>query len=311
MTTEEQPSGSKSQVKLVIILALVFVALLVWLLMLLNQSKEQVAQAKLSLDSTQVSLKEANSGIDSLTTELNTKIEEIQKLGGDTAELHKALVQLRLDLRKAKGARAGDLKKIADLNERIEDYLEDLKRKDEEIAGLKKEAAAAFEDNMKLRTSIAKRDDSLSKLGNTQRELDEKIRLAQILRAQGVAMTAIERNGKERKEERYRGSRIDKLKITFTFADNKVAKVETKDVFMRVIEPEGSTLSDASLGGGNLKTREGKDVPYTAKQSLLFDNSGAPVSFVWQKGSDWKSGLHTVEIWCEGGVIGSTSFTVR
>jgi cell division protein ZapB len=43
----------------------------------------------------------------------------------------------------------------------------------------------------------------------------------------------------------------------------------------------------------------------------MFDNSHAPQTFVWAKGSEYKSGTHTIEIWCEGNMMGSGTLVVR
>lgn len=309
--TEENKSGGKGKLIAIVVLLLLLLAMTVYLFTQLNSANSKVEATKTTLDSTKASLQAANTSIDTLTTELADQLRQIQELGGDTAELNKQLVQLKRDLRSARGARAGDLKKIAMLTEQIQDYLEDLKRKDEEISTLKQERESIFQDNQKLRSNIATRDDSLAKLSVVQKELDEKVRLAQILRVEKAEVTAIDRKGKERKEDRYRNSRVDKIKVAFSFADNKVAKVETKDVYLRVLEPDGATLSDPGLGGGTMRTKDGKDIPYTFKQGILFDNSKTTNAFVWGKGSEYKSGLHSVEIWCEGHVVGTTSFTIR
>ncbi len=308
MSEKSQNNGRTS---LVIGLVLLLLGLNGYLFYLNQNGNQKIAQQQDTIKTKDITIALAKDNADSLTSELDAKIEQIQRLGGDTTELHQTLLKLRKDLRSARGARAGDLKKIADLNDRIEDYITELSKKDEEISTLKKERESIYSDNQNLKTNIARRDDSLSRLATVQKQLDEKIRLAQILRAEGIQVSVIDRGGKERKEDRYRASRIDKLKVVFSFADNKVAKVESKDVMLRIIEPEGSSLSDASQGGGSLRTREGKEVPFTTKQSIMFDNSHAPQTFVWAKGSEYKSGTHTIEIWCEGNMMGSGTLVVR
>lgn len=307
----ETTSNNNTRNILIVVLVLLLLGGNGYLFYLNSQSNKTIATQQDSLKTKQIEIALEKGNVDSLTNELDLKIAEIQKLGGDTVALHQQLMKLRKDLKQAKGARLGDIKKIAELNSQIEDYIEELKKKDEEIVTLKKERESIYQDNQNLKSSIAQRDDSLSRLTNVKKELDEKVKLAQLLRAEGIQITSIDKGGKERKEDRYRARWIDKLKVTFNFVDNKVAKIETKEVMLRVIEPEGSTLSDVANGGGTLRTRDGKDVQFTTKQAIMFDNSRSQQVFTWQKGNDYKSGTYTIELWCEGHMMGTANFVVR
>jgi SMC interacting uncharacterized protein involved in chromosome segregation len=306
-----EKSQNNGRAILVIVLVLLLLGLNGYLFYLNQVSNKQIALQKDTIKGKDATIKVKVNTADSLTQELEEKILEIQKLGGDTTELHHALLKLRQDLRNSRGARAGDLKKIADLNGKIEEYIAELGAKEEEIQMLKKERETVYSDNQSLKTNIAKRDDSLSRLVTIQKAKDEQIKLAQVLRVEGVLITTLDKKGKEHKEDRYKASKIDKLKVVFNFADNKVAKVETKEVMLRVMEPDGATVSESSLGGGSLKTKDNKDVPFSAKQAILFDNSHSPQSFVWTKGSEYKVGTYTIEIWCEGYVMGGGTFIVK
>lgn len=308
--SENEKKGKSSL--LLIILILLLAAVNAYLFMLYSGSDQEVQAKTEEIAVKDEKIKISADSISFLTAEIQKKIEEVDKLGGDTASLGAALRKALVDLKTARGARYSDLKKIKDLSERIEDYITELSAKEAEIAQLKQERESIFQESTSLKSNLAKRDDSLSKLAEVKKELDSKVKMAAVLRAEALGVTIIERNGKERKEDRYRSNRIDKLKVTFRFADNKVAEIETKEIMLRIVEPDGATLSDATLGGGSLTSvSDGQEVPFTARQSHLFDNSGNPISFVWNKGSAWKSGTHIVEIWCEGYKVGSTTFVVR
>ena len=96
----------------------------------------------------------------------------------------------------------------------------------------------------------------------------------------------------------------------FAIGKNDVARRETKQVLLRVQEPEGSTLYEESLGGGSFNFK-GKDLKYTLMQDVLFDNTGQTVSFNYKKGNLFKKGEHKVEIYAEAELIGTGSFSVK
>ena len=91
---------------------------------------------------------------------------------------------------------------------------------------------------------------------------------------------------------------------------NEVAAKETKEIMMRLIEPDGSALYNLQTGSGTF-TLNGEETFYTAKRDIVFDNTQQPVSFVYSKGAEYKRGLHTIEIYAEGYLIGKTTFTLK
>ena len=86
--------------------------------------------------------------------------------------------------------------------------------------------------------------------------------------------------------------------------------MEGKDVIVRVIEPDGNVVFDVARGSGTFM-HDDKELYYTAKQNILFDNSGQELSFLYEKGSEYQEGRHTVEIYADDYVIGTTHFEVR
>jgi hypothetical protein len=108
----------------------------------------------------------------------------------------------------------------------------------------------------------------------------------------------------------YRARQVDKIKITFNLAKNDVAPKGTRDIMMRLIEPDGSALFNLALGSGTFMVN-GEETYYTAKREIVFDNTQQPVSFVYSKGADYKKGKHTVELYADGFIIGTTNFTLK
>ncbi len=89
-----------------------------------------------------------------------------------------------------------------------------------------------------------------------------------------------------------------------------MAEVASKDIYMRLIEPDGAALYDLATGGGTFMI-DGKETFYTAKQEILFDNSRQAVTFVYDKGNPYKEGKHTIELYADGYMIGQGAFVVK
>ena len=54
-----------------------------------------------------------------------------------------------------------------------------------------------------------------------------------------------------------------------------------------------------------------EEIPFTLKQDVEFDNSKQKVSFMYVKGSPYKIGTHTIEVYHEGNKIGESTLVVK
>lgn len=196
------------------------------------------------------------------------------------------------------------------LNEMIAKLKADLDTKDAELVALRgqndtlKTNVASLE---KERTTLS---DTITSLTTKKTELEEKVAIASILKAENAKVTVINKKGKELDKEEFKAKVVDKLKVSFSLAENRVARKDKKQIMMKLIQPDGSTLFDLATGGGFFIV-DGKEVPYTAKKEIEFDNSKQNVTFVYVKGSPYKEGKYTIEMYGDGNKIGETTLAVK
>jgi cell division protein ZapB len=256
---------------------------------------------------TQAKLDLTEAKMDSIANELDVRIAEVQKLGGDVEALSQAKEQLEKDKKQLKNANVAERRR---LNEKIKGYEELLVSKDEEISKLKMERDELYQETSQLKTKNVRLADSINMIDKEKRQLAEKVTIASALKAENLEISAINERGKERDKGEYRAKQIDRIKIAFNLGENNVAKVETKNIYMRLIEPDGAAVFDMATGGGTFEL-EGQETYFTAKQEILFDNTRQPVSFVFNKGTPYKTGKHIVELYSDGFKIGQGSFVVK
>ena len=108
----------------------------------------------------------------------------------------------------------------------------------------------------------------------------------------------------------FKAKKVDKLKVVFNLADNKVAKKDSKQVMLRVIDPSGAVLFDNTTGGGTF-TAVGKEIPYTAMQEISFSNTKQKLTYNYVKGSAYVPGKYKIELYCESHMIGEGQFLVK
>lgn len=253
--------------------------------------------------------------LDSISTELDIKIAEIQKLGGSVDSLVALKAQLEKDKKELKNANTYS---AANYNQKIKNYEAVLSEKDGEIARLRQELGIATTKNEELNQKVTGLEsekqllaDSVSTYSAQNKELAEKVTLASALHAENVSVNAVSSKGKEREGGKYKAKRIDKLRVNFKLAENAVAKQNEKEIYLRVLDPDGAVLSDMATGSGSF-IFNGRELIYSSKQTVSFTNTGQSVDIFYGRGGiPMKDGKYAIELYSEGFKIGQGDFTVK
>lgn len=249
---------------------------------------------------------ELNRRIDSMTYQLDLRIQEISKLGGDVAALEEIKNQLMQE-RNLDRKRSAD--EIASLNKRIASYAKTIEEKDEEIVRLREINAELFSENTDLKSTQAQMQEQVAELNVKRNELQEKVNIASRLRAENIQVAAVNARGKER-EDGFKNRQIEKLKVSFNLADNKVAAPGTRDIFVQVIAPNNQPIFDVAKGSGTFNI-DGREEFYTVHQDIMFDNSKQVLTYFYEKGSKYAPGVYEVRIYADGYQIGTKTFEVK
>src|SRR5690606_33922551 len=84
----------------------------------------------------------------------------------------------------------------------------------------------------------------------------------------------------------------------------------TKLIYLRILDPNGATISDTSTGSGTFLF-EGETHPYTFTKEVNYNNTNQDVSIIYDRTGDFNPGTSTVQLYCEGFLIGENTFTIR
>jgi cell division protein ZapB len=299
-----EPTPKKSN-KSAVAIALLSIIVIIQGIKIYLDYQEKV-EVKQTLAVTEQELGTTLQRLDDIKLELDQKIAEIQKLGGDVAELQKAKAEVERELRRNSQRSA---KALQELKDKLDGYEELLRVKDEEIEKLKSVNKELFTENRSLKTKQNVLSDSINRLSRGKEELQSKVALASQLKAENIAIVAVSNKGRER-ESPFKGRQLEKLKIEFSLAENKVAPIEGKTIMVRIKDENGQVIFDVAKGSGTFMLN-GKEEFYTAAQEILFDNTRQKLTYVYEKGSEYASGTYVVEIFTDGYLMGSSSFTVK
>lgn len=217
-----------------------------------------------------------------------------------TAEREK-LVQLQKELEKSKGD-AASLAKFKN------DYLR-LKR---EMDNLMRENDALKKQNAALTTQ---RDSTQTVLNDTRRvndtlvsqndQLAKTVEKASKLTVLNLQTTAVKQRSSGKQIDTDKAKRADVLKVSFTIAENQVAKSGDKTYYIQIIDSKNNVLGEKkteTFGDKLLTYSFVKTVKYENKTVQV--NQDLPVENI-------EGGTFFVNIFDKGELVSKTSFTLR
>lgn len=309
-----QPRQNNSRVLLWVALVLVLVGINGVLFYLNTQKKTENEQLTTQVQAKDTKLQAQIKEFEDLKTNYERQSQDLQKLGLSNDSLEARISGINADLLKLRSFKAGSfsLAEQQRFKQRALNLEGQLKKKDEQIAELRKSNENLYTETTTLKERQNKLTDTISTIAKTNQELNAKVGVASRLQADNIHVSILTSKNKEKDDdkEEFKAKRVDRVKVTFSLARNDVSPKETKQIYLRILEPDGAALYNLSTGGGTFSV-DGQEAFYTQKQDVVFDNSKQPLQFVYAKGGDYKIGQHTVELYEGGALMGKTNFTLK
>jgi len=304
-TTPSPLEPKKANNKTAIIIALLSIIVIIQSIKIYLDYQEKT-EVTIQLATTEEDLATTMQRLNEIQAELNQKIIDLEKLGGDITELEKAKAEVDAELKRTRSRTSRNIKELKD---RVEGYEQLLKLKDEELDKLKSLNKELYSENRNLKTKQNQLSDSINTLAKGKDELATKVAIASQLKAENITAVSVNGRGKERTSP-FRSKQLETLKVEFNIAENKVAPIEGKKIMIKVTDENGQVIFDVAKGSGTFMI-DGKEEFYTVAQEILFDNTRQKLSLLYEKGSEYASGNYTVEIFTEGYKMGQTEFKVK
>lgn len=301
---EQNKSGKRDQIRIILIIVIVIVAAGAGYKIYTDNEAKEALQAEYDMTRERLTTQ-----LDSIGTELSTKILEIAELGGNIDSLVTLKDSVTAQRDQLQRTRRANKAIIQRLDKKVTGYQELLVAKDEQIAELRKLNEDLLVENTDLKEDKNELNATIRAAEEEQRKLEQKVLLAAKLRAENVKFFNVNKRGKE-SEGGFRSRQSQKIKVTFNLADNDVAPVAGHQIMIQLVDPAGNVVFDVARGSGSFKVN-GKEQFYTSMQEILFDNTKQELSFVYDKGSTFDKGDYKIVILSDTYEIGQTSFNVR
>lgn len=304
---ENQTTQKKDQSKNIIIIVLVLLVIISGIKLYTDYVDRTKKTEEILLLSTENN--ELNRRLDSVTYQLDLRIQEIEKLGGDVKALEAVRDQLISERNSSKQRSNAE---ISALNSKINNLNGLIAQKDKEILELRAANQQLFSENQDLKTTQAQIEEEVAQLNIQKQNLQAKVDVASMLKAENIVIAAVNSRGKERVEttKDFRNRQIERLKVSFKISDNKVAEKGPRNVYVQVLGPNSQPIFDVAKGSGTFMIN-GQEQFYTVKQDIIFDNSGQSLVFYYEKGSEYAKGNHEIKLFVDNYQVGTKTFTVK
>jgi len=262
-----------------------------------------------------VVIEQGNIERDSLSKAITAKIEELKAIsaqlaeaGGKNTELEATIASLEATNKKLKKDANYFRSKYNSVNGEIANANKLKDDAEAKVAALNLQLTQKDSTLNIKNAEIVQKTQVISTLEEEKGVLAQKVAVASVLKADNIKVIAVSAKGKEKIGDVYKGKAIGQIKIVFTVAENKIAPKNTKELFIRIVEPDGATITGSDNGEFKYGTQT---LFYTTKTSILYNGLISPVSISYTKEGIWKVGKQTIEVYCEGSLIGTGSFIVE
>jgi hypothetical protein len=258
--------------------------------------------------------KEVKNVLDSLLTESNN---ELLSYKGKNASLDSLVNQKNADIQMlankinilisngkiTKGQLDRALEELDQLRYYKTKYLNQIDSLSGQIVLLNKE-------NLNLKGNIDNQKRNNENLSMENAGLKNKVAIGAKLNTSLLTITGIKRKSNGKEKETMKAKLVEQIKLTFKVAENYVADVGPKDIFLKIVQQDGTTLYNQTNGTATFKF-QGQESLYTEKKTIDFNQEAQDVTIYWNKGSEFSPGKYIAEIYADGFKIGSTEFELK
>ena len=209
-------------------------------------------------------------------------------------------------LEELRQTKASNARRIAELKKELATVRAVMKDYVRQIDSLNATNARLTEENQQYRAENKQVKEQNTQLSSANAQLTETVTRASMLEVTSCVLTTLNKSDRKTKM----ASHIRKLQFNYIIAKNITCTPGLKDVYVRVITPEGNLIGETEE---KLFAFESGEVPYSVTQQIEY--SGEAYNGVCycplDEEQEVQKGFYTVDFFCEGNLIGSFPFQIK
>lgn len=229
--------------------------------------------------------------------------EMMTQINNDSIVAQLTQEQLRTQqlLEELKQVKANDAREIARLKKELATVREVLRSYIRQVDSLNQVNIALRDENSQIKNELEVTNRAVEGLQTEKASLSEKVAIAAQLDATGIAMTLLNKRGKEAKKMKD----CKQIQVSFTIAKNVTATNGTRTIYVRIQTPNGNVLNAGSFN------YENTSLEYSMRKNVEYTGEETPVSTFWNVNEYLDGGDYRVSIFADGNMIGSKTFSFK
>jgi hypothetical protein len=284
--------------------------LLVLLLLSIGFNIYQVSDKREVVEQNAVQVDSLLSAGADVEKELNDTYNELNQYKGINARLDSLLAEANAEVDVQRSKMEQLMKKErneAVRNEKMLVELQQLKKiKDDYLEKID----SLLVENEKLKKE---KDDLSTTVASLTHNLENTVNTASVLKSEYFTVTPFRKKSSGKYQATALAKRTQKLESCFTLLENGIAHSGERTVYLRIVEPGGKVLSNASGGSGTFKkpgTEE--ELLYTSSRLIEYKNEKLTVCLAWEDlNAKLPSGTYLMEIYVDGMFSGASSVNLQ
>lgn len=297
MENQENQKSNSSLKAVVIVLALLLVGSLVYIYKLTNDTttlETTVTKTLTEKESVMKDLGELKATYDAAIAENTSMSDEL------VAEREK-IVTLMSNLEKSKG----DVNSLKKYRQQYNDLQVKMKSLMQEVEVLKKENQTLNTNLDSTKVVLEESKNYNQTLVGQNEELSKTVEKASKLTVLNLKTAAFKKRSSGKEIATEKASRADILKVTFTIAENQVAKSGDKTYYIQVIDAKNNVL-----GNKETVTFGSEVLTYSFSTVVQFENKTVQVSEELP-GKSFEKGTYFVNVFDKNELVSKSSFTLK
>ncbi len=164
----------------------------------------------------------------------------------------------------------------------------------------------------KVKTELKDEKGKTETLTKEKEQLQNTVALGQLLKANSVTAKAVfYRSGGKKEVETEKSGKAQKIRVGFTLGENRIAKSGNKDIYIRVITPDGKELAQKMDDDHQFRFNGSKGF-WAGKKTIDYRNEDTQVFVYCDKvGDKFAPGKYIIEVNADEATIGQATLTLK
>jgi hypothetical protein len=161
-----------------------------------------------------------------------------------------------------------------------------------------------------MSADLNKEKDKTVNLSKEKEDLQKQVDMAALLKATNFKAIGIRtKSGGKKELETPKASKVEKIKVSLSFAENPLAKKGPRTAYFRIMTPDGKEMYKSPE---NTFTFDGAKGYYAGKQPFEYNAAEISLtSYCSNNGDKFLPGKYMLEVTVDGSVVGSTTLVLE